>query len=31
MVLFLIHESAVGLALFEVKEIDETNAKVSQI
>lgn len=31
MVLFLIYESAIGLSLFEVKEVDETNAKVGQI
>lgn len=31
MVLFLLHESAVGLALFEVKSVDEVNAKVTEI
>ncbi|KRX03917.1 hypothetical protein PPERSA_12122 [Pseudocohnilembus persalinus] len=31
MVLYLVHEAAIGLAVFEVKQIDETNAKVSQV
>jgi hypothetical protein len=28
MVLYLIHESAVGFSLFELKEFDEANAKL---
>jgi hypothetical protein len=31
MVLYFIHDAAVGFALFELKGIDEANAKLAQI